>query len=384
MSTGFDNPQHVNTYYVPGWFSSIILNGTLSVDSFFYLSGFLVAYLGMKELYKKGKINMFLYYFHRIYRLTPPYFVALLVLWKLLPYFGQGPWWKLVDTYVSRTACDSYWWTNLLYINNFYPIHYNDQCMGWSWYLANDWQMYVVSPIFLYVYYKSKKIGVILIDVCLMASLLGAGIYEYANNFSAYVPSMTANADYQDWVYEKFYMRIPVYFVGMLAAFLLLEVEKRGRERLKWFVLWPVYIVSGVLMYFAVFGSLSLYQSQGNWNRVEMVTYLCFTRVAFAIGVAMLLHTFYIGHGYLVRKVFEWHIWSVLARLTFSAYLYHPILMSVVYFGSTTFFHYSPPNVTLYWFGFVVAAFITSSFSYLLIERPLMNLEKFFLAGGGH
>jgi len=139
-----------------------------------------------------------------------------------------------------------------------------------------------------------------------------------------------------------------------------------------------------------------------------MVTYLCFSRVAFALGVAMLLyvhththththfqpeliliistfsHTFYIGHGYLVRKVFEWHIWSVLARLTFSAYLYHPILMSVVFFGSTTFFHYSAPNVTLYWFGFVIASFVVSSFSFLLIERPLMNLEKFFIGGGGH
>jgi len=50
--------------------------------------------------------------------------------------------------------------------------------------------MYVISPIFLYAYFKNKKLGVILIDLCLMASLLAAGIVEYTNNFSAYVPSV--------------------------------------------------------------------------------------------------------------------------------------------------------------------------------------------------
>ena len=37
---------------------------------------------------------------------------------KLTPYLGEGPRW-----YTSQvpTPCETYWWTNLLYINNFYP-----------------------------------------------------------------------------------------------------------------------------------------------------------------------------------------------------------------------------------------------------------------------
>ena len=50
--------------------------------------------------------------------------------------------------------------------------------------------MYLISPIFLYVYYKSRRAGIILIDICLMASLTANAIVAYVNDFSAYVPDV--------------------------------------------------------------------------------------------------------------------------------------------------------------------------------------------------
>ena len=40
---------------------------------------------------------------------------------KLMVFLGEGPMWF---NYQSNAACDKYWWTNLLYINNFYPTTY--------------------------------------------------------------------------------------------------------------------------------------------------------------------------------------------------------------------------------------------------------------------
>ena len=68
--------------------------------------------------------------------------------------------------------CRKNWWTNLLYVNNFVkttkPVSYQptacdviyiqetvsvyavcSQCVGWSWYLANDMQFYIVAPLVL-------------------------------------------------------------------------------------------------------------------------------------------------------------------------------------------------------------------------------------------
>lgn len=46
-----------------------VLNGTLSVDTFFVMGGFLVAYNLLKIYDKtKGKLNLFMFYLHRYLR----------------------------------------------------------------------------------------------------------------------------------------------------------------------------------------------------------------------------------------------------------------------------------------------------------------------------
>ncbi|GBN43894.1 hypothetical protein AVEN_269142-1, partial [Araneus ventricosus] len=61
------------------------------------------------------------------------------------PFLGSGPLWPDYDVIPS---CKDNWWWNMLYINNFQALFF-DQCMEWSWYLANDMQFYVISPLFL-------------------------------------------------------------------------------------------------------------------------------------------------------------------------------------------------------------------------------------------
>ena len=57
-----------------------------------------------------------------IYSLTPTYAIALLIYWQLMPYFADGPLWMAL---YDDKQCDHYWWTNLLYINNFHPDYSN-------------------------------------------------------------------------------------------------------------------------------------------------------------------------------------------------------------------------------------------------------------------
>ena len=42
-------------------------------------------------------------------------------------------------------------WQNALYINNLYD--FDKQCIGWSWYLANDMQFYWLTPPLLVLFY---------------------------------------------------------------------------------------------------------------------------------------------------------------------------------------------------------------------------------------
>ncbi|GFU13155.1 nose resistant to fluoxetine protein 6 [Nephila pilipes] len=99
------------------WTFEIVLNGSYSVDSFFVLSGFLVAYLFFQQFAKsKGKIPWIYFYVHRYIRLTPVYMMFLAFYTTLTGYLSSGPLWNYKDT---DPNCQTYWFWNLLYINNF-------------------------------------------------------------------------------------------------------------------------------------------------------------------------------------------------------------------------------------------------------------------------
>lgn len=51
-----------------------------------------------------------------------------------MPYLGGGPVWNYYDNVID--SCRTYWWTNLVYVNNIYPTNYDDKCLNWTWFVA--------------------------------------------------------------------------------------------------------------------------------------------------------------------------------------------------------------------------------------------------------
>ena len=64
-----DNLLYLAHYVLEHWEFQAIANATFSVDTFFFLSGLLVAYLGMRQLVKRdGNMNVPLMYLFRYIR----------------------------------------------------------------------------------------------------------------------------------------------------------------------------------------------------------------------------------------------------------------------------------------------------------------------------
>jgi hypothetical protein len=62
-------------------------------------------------------------------------------IWK--PYDHQHQYLRgvhLIPPQVKET-CGKYWWTNIIYVNNFIPSVWREQCFLWGWYLAVDMQL---------------------------------------------------------------------------------------------------------------------------------------------------------------------------------------------------------------------------------------------------
>nr|XP_026692261.1 nose resistant to fluoxetine protein 6-like [Ciona intestinalis] len=228
-----DNPVYSNDYYKAHGEVQALSNGTFSVDSFFFLSGLLVAYLGIKHLSNSnGKINIPLMYSQRYLRLTPVYAFLLLFSMSLYKFFGYGPYWNDLAS-VMYNSCKDVWFANLLYFNNLYPVE-AQQCFGWSWYLANDMQFYLLSPFILILLYRSKTFGFLVMMVLLIGSTLITGVLSketnlqptpigvnlYMSIFGRFMVNTSAEVTYADRyktdTYTTPWCRIGVYVIGMM------------------------------------------------------------------------------------------------------------------------------------------------------------------------
>ena len=73
--------------------------------------------------------------------------------------------------YQAFDSCGTYWWTNLLLINNFYPAGLNG-CMWWTWILSVCFQLYVVLPFVILVMRKNSIIGYSLMGFLMLVSMV--------------------------------------------------------------------------------------------------------------------------------------------------------------------------------------------------------------------
>ncbi|XP_060069974.1 nose resistant to fluoxetine protein 6-like, partial [Ylistrum balloti] len=216
-----------------------IINATVSVDTFFFMSGLLVTYLYLKNRQEStDSFNWVLFYFHRYWRLTPVYAFCIMIWGSLFFHTLRGPmavWRSTPQTQALINECSKSWWANILYINNYYPYSgdINQQCMGWSWYLANDMQFYIISPIILILLYRYRKIG---FAVC--GGLIGACIFIRAMTafeFGIHVPNQAVTKHKDNYygqhapLYNKMYTRIAPYIVGMLLGYALHKTNCRVR-----------------------------------------------------------------------------------------------------------------------------------------------------------
>ena len=364
------------------FFFQPVNNAFLSVDTFFVLSGLLLSYLSIREMERrKGKFPFAFFYIHRVLRLSPAYYFAVFFSFKVLPYIGSGPLWHLPD--VAR--CEKYWWTNILYINNFYPTTFADQCYGVTWYLANDMQFFIVSPIFLILLYRFWKIGLATIVGTMLASIAVIGILAGIKNPNANLligqlsdngEGATSLGDFAfSNIYEKPYCRINAYLVGIVLGFVF---YKKFRVKPNfWMHTWfytGLWVVATVLSATIAFGQYKTWNDHP-FTKTENVMYFMFSRTVFSIGIALMIYACHNGFGGIINSFLSWSFWVPPSRLTFMAYLSHPMILTLMYSTMRFRFIYTDYFLIVLVVSAVVLSYGLALVLAVTVEYPLANVE---------
>lgn len=134
------------TYWIIGVHTDSSGGAFLSVDSFFFLSGFL-AMLSQLEKYSLGegkRLSLCKYWgqamMYRFLRLTPMYLFTLMIYIYVYPQFGNGPNWMTGDERQTKSDgtvqdfCREAWWTNVSQSCYYSFLRYrwarSDRCCG--------------------------------------------------------------------------------------------------------------------------------------------------------------------------------------------------------------------------------------------------------------
>ncbi|XP_064649525.1 nose resistant to fluoxetine protein 6-like isoform X2 [Lineus longissimus] len=356
-------------------------NATFSVDSFFFLSGLLVTFLILKEMRAKdGKVNWALLYFHRFWRLTPAYMFVLMFYTALAKYINIGPAALVANT--QKNPCVDYWWTNLLYINNFYPTDSQLGCMGWGWYLANDMQFFLITPIILFILYKNRIAGLAVIFAITVASLIATGVISKAYELSIFdvgVPPNNVNTTSGfNQIYVKPYTRISTYTVGMFAGYILYLTDcqkmfKGARFRLYALIGW---LCAALICISVLYGCYGYVHDQEKMSIDLSAFYNSVSRFAWSVGLMIVVVACVHGHGGPVDAFLSWSGWVPLSRLTYCAYLVHPVIIFLYVMGLKEPIHYEDVGISYLFIGHLVVSYAWAFLTSLVIEAPMMGLEK--------
>eukprot|EP00040_Diaphanoeca_grandis_P044705 m.13305 g.13305 ORF g.13305 m.13305 type:complete len:679 (-) comp9681_c0_seq2:284-2320(-) len=348
------------------------LGASLAIDTFFFLSGLLTTYTLLRRMRKGGK-NKFqapLFVALRYLRLTPLYAYILFFYAFVATHLGDGPVWFRLER--ESQLCKTHWWTNLLYINNFVPQEYDQTCMSWSWYLACDIQYFIVGLFILSVYLRSRAIGIILaVLLVITGTATGFLLLEHHH-------------DSQDDYFDKPYTRVTPFAVGIL-----LGIFGVDRDWFKIQMRWPLLTLLMSLS-LGVIGAV-VYVDYANFaptktpfTKTANAAYQAFGRLAFAIAISVLTFICVNKNKGIVNWFLSLTVWEPLGKLTYGAYLVHPIIIRSYYFQQVMLVHAVPFNQFVIFVAMVVISYTFAAILHVLVELPFASLTKLIITRPQH
>lgn len=218
-----------------------VMAGIFPVDSFFVITGILTAYLKFNKKHGAAmhKLRYWIEAFvHRYLRFMPMYIVIFWYTRDVSEYIGSGPFWDYAtaDTSLRSMCKQESVFVPLLFQANQKPIE--QHCVKPAWYLANDYQYLLITPIFMALIIKSSLIGYTAIVLSVVSSLIAQFLtVYYAKDFTDFEglinfrPMFAAYVLKNLWrLYVMPYNRIAPYLIGIFTGHLIYSGKMREKK----------------------------------------------------------------------------------------------------------------------------------------------------------
>lgn len=373
---------------VQGILFQVIANGNLCVDSFFFVSGLLVANGVLSEVKRTGKFNVILYVVHRLLRLMPAIALVCLFMASLLEHVVTGPYAHDVIPSI-QASCAKFWWRDALFVSNFFtPVSSGPryQCMDQCWYTCVDTQLYLVAPLLILPLHFSPRAGKVWLYLMSITSVVIPAVIIYIHDLPPgdFLLGNNKVTEYYARVYVAPWCRASPYVIGIWLGYF---ISKQGPDELslkKW------QLVAGWTC--AAFASLAVLLGGWSYNTpftamkydpVTQVLYGSLHRAVWAAALAWVVFTCHYGYGGLVNDFLSYPLWQPLSRLTYTMYLTAICVQLVVAASARTAFYFSHVNKIIETCGTVFFTIPAALLLSLAVEAPVLRAEALLLRRPG-
>lgn len=361
--------------WITSWESLWVLSATVTVDTFFMLSGFLVVYTTVGKFNSKQLLkNIHLFWLNRLLRMFPLLATAALLEATYLNRMTDGPIWTTVEGHVHR--CRTSWWSTLLHIQNY--MNPTNTCIGQTWYLAIDVQLHVLSPLLLFwVLLGNKRIA----WAALLAGLVGILTASTTYNFIMKFPSTMMGRPEDTMYYSvNYYMntltRASPFFVGMLFGYIV-KTQKLVMSKITTACYW---IAAFSLSTFIVYTNYPI--GQPDWdNQLVDSLFNSFVRPLWALFIGCLVFACVNGYGGPINWFLSLKVWKLQSRMSYGIYLFHFGLMSAVNHSAIAPVFFTVKSVLFKFLAHYTLAFIITFVMVLVIDAPFSTFFKLILGG---
>eukprot|EP00347_Sterkiella_histriomuscorum_P007239 403349727 len=214
-------------YLTTNWVSVLIVQGQIyGFGSLYFYCGFSNTYDSLLQIYvRRSNFNLIVYILRTFLFIFLSMLYITSVMIAFFPFMGSGPIYALMAEEMFVKNCKTYWWTNLLIINNFYPWKQSDQCGMALTFFANEfWLSIILIPIFLSLYKNTfRKVFIVsFLVITVVFSLIPTVVVAIDENVNPYpnLDSLMGEA-----IISRIYYRIPAFICGVVLAIIKFEYK---------------------------------------------------------------------------------------------------------------------------------------------------------------
>ncbi|KAF2896152.1 hypothetical protein ILUMI_10025 [Ignelater luminosus] len=311
------------------------LFGPFCVDSFLLMGGLVLSYNYMNSVSKGRKFNILRHYVHRCVRLMPVLITVLLFYLTLIKHVRSGPF-AFLDENVSQN-CKKYWWSTLLCIQNYFNP--TELCVGTSWYLSVDMQLFAFSPLILIGLKKAPRITTTVLTILSICSILSTFLTQWFKQIhsSTYAAYMTS-VDNLTYIYYPTHSRAFSWIMGLMLGYCIHKTKRKetgmDRSLIKQIVILLLWVLSLLLMVTSAIVEDDTYLHE--FGRFGSSLQMSLTAPAWLLSLSWIIFACVNGYGRLVNWFLSLPVFRFISKLSYSMFLTHDCIICLMITAAST------------------------------------------------